>query len=75
LREYYNNLKWDIFSFIGQSLGGCMAILYAGVFPEKVVKLVNVDIVRVSTTRAETMNLRLRKTVAFEIRKCNHARP
>jgi hypothetical protein len=52
-----------------------MAILYAGVFPEKVVKLVNVDIVRVSTTRAETMNLRLRKTVAFEIRKCNHARP
>jgi pimeloyl-ACP methyl ester carboxylesterase len=56
-------LKWDTFSFIGHSLGGCMAMLYAGVFPEKVVKLVNVDIVRVTTTRAETMNLRLRKTV------------
>jgi len=56
-------LKWEKFSFIGHSLGGCMAMLYAGVFPEKVVKLVNVDIVRVTTTRAETMNLRLRKTV------------
>ncbi|KZR99235.1 Serine hydrolase, partial [Daphnia magna] len=40
-----------------------IAMLYAGVFPEKVDKLVNIDIVRVTTTRAETMHLRLRKTV------------
>lgn len=56
-------LKWEKFSFIGHSLGGCIAMLYAGVFPEKVDKLVNIDIVRVTTTRAETMHLRLRKTV------------
>lgn len=55
--------KWDKFSFIGHSLGGCMSMLYAGIFPEKVEKLVNIDIVRVTTTRAETMDLRLRKTI------------
>ena len=55
--------KWEKFSFIGHSLGGCMAMLYAGIFPEKVEKLVNIDIVRVTTTRAETMDLRLRKTI------------
>jgi hypothetical protein len=57
-------LKWDTFSFIGHSLRGCMAMLNAGVFPEKVVKLVNVaNCESYNYTRAGTMNLRLRITV------------
>lgn len=58
-----HHFKWTKFSFIGHSLGGCIGMLYAGIFPEKVEKLVNLDIVRVVTTRPETMNLRLKKTV------------
>ena len=57
------HFKWEKFSFIGHSLGGCMAILYAGIFPERVEKVVLLDIVRVETTRPESMHIRLRKTV------------
>lgn len=37
--------------------------MYAGIYPEKVVKLVNIDIVRVTATIPETMDIRLRKTI------------
>ena len=55
------HFKWEKFSFIGHSLGRCMAILYAGIFPERVEKVVLLDIVRVETTRPESMHIRLRK--------------
>lgn len=38
-------------------------MMYAGIYPEKVVKLVNIDIVRVTATIPETMDIRLRKTI------------
>lgn len=36
---------------------------YAGTFPEKVIKLICLDVVRVIPTKAETLHLRLRKAV------------
>lgn len=55
--------KWQKFSILSHSVGGAMAMLYAGIFPEKVDKLVNMDLVRVLTTRPETMDVKFRKTV------------
>lgn len=51
------------FSFLTHSLGGATASLYAGVFPERVDKLVLLDIVRATPTRPDTVDVRLRKTV------------
>lgn len=56
-------LKWEKFSFLCHSLGATMAIMYAGIFPEKVEKLIMLDIVRVMPTKPETVNVRFRKTV------------
>jgi hypothetical protein len=38
-----------------------MAMMYAGVFPDKVDKLVCLDVVRVIPTKTETIHLRLQK--------------
>lgn len=38
-------------------------MMYAGIFPEKVDKLISLDIVRVETTRPGTIDVRFRKTV------------
>lgn len=38
-------------------------MMYAGIFPERVDKLISLDIVRVETTRPETVDVRFRKTV------------
>lgn len=57
------HFKWTKFSLIGHSLGGAMAMLYAGTFPEKVDKLICIDVVRVIPTKTETLHLRLRKAV------------
>lgn len=56
-------LKWNQFSFIGHSMGAAMAMLYAGVFPEKVDTLVCLDLARAEATRPNTVGYRLRKTV------------
>ena len=55
--------SWTKFSIMGHSLGGAMAVLYAGVFPERVDKLVLLDIVRAETTKPEYMHIRFRKVV------------
>lgn len=57
------HLKWDKFSILAHSLGGAFALLYAGIFPEKVEKLVCLDIFALTPTIPETMAYRLRKTV------------
>lgn len=57
------HFKWEKFSIIGHSLGGAMGMLFAGTFPEKVDKLVCLDVVRVIPTKTETIDLRLRKAV------------
>ena len=44
-----------------------MSILYAGIFPEKVDKMVCLDIVRPTPTIPETVGYRLRKTVSLTI--------
>lgn len=56
-------LKWEKFSFLTHSLGSTMAMMYAGIFPEKVEKFVLIDIVRVMPTVPETIDIRFRKTV------------
>lgn len=55
--------KWQKFSFLCHSLGCAMAMLYAGIFPEHVAKLVNIDLLRVITTRSESVDYKFRKTV------------
>lgn len=61
-------LEWNKFSFLGHSLGGCMAITYAGIFPEKVDKIVSIDAIRPPITYPETIGQRLRKTVNVLLR-------
>lgn len=56
-------LKWQKFSIIGHSMGGVCAMLYAGIFPERLEKVVMLDIARVQITLSETVDARLRKTV------------
>ena len=54
---------WTKFSFLVHSLGGATAMLYAGVFPEKVEKVICLDIIRATPTIPSTVDVRLRKTV------------
>jgi len=63
IQRLAKHLNWETFSIIGHSLGGGLALLFAQIFPEKVEKLVLLDIVRVETTRPETIGIRLRKSV------------
>ena len=63
IERFSRYFKWEKFSFLCHSLGATMSMLYAGIFPEKVDKLISLDIVRVETTRPETVDLRFRKTV------------
>jgi len=62
IQRLVQQLNWETFYMIGHSLGGGLALLYAEIFPEKVEKLVLLDIVRVEITRPETIGLRLRKS-------------
>lgn len=55
--------NWSKFSIIGHSMGTAMSMLYAGVFPEKIDKLVCLDLARAEVTRPKTVAYRLRKTV------------
>ena len=60
---------WEKFSLLGHSLGGSMAVLYAEIFPEKVEKLILLDIVRVQTTIPDTMGIRLRKSTDVNVKQ------
>lgn len=57
------HLGWTKFSFLAHSLGGATASLYAGVYPEKVDKVVLLDIIRATPTKTEMVDVRFRKTV------------
>ena len=63
IERFASFFKWKKFSFLCHSLGATMSMMYAGVYPEKVDKLISIDIVRVETTRPETIDVRFRKTV------------
>lgn len=63
IERFASYLKWTKFSFLCHSLGATMSMIYASVFPEKVDKLISIDIVRLETTRPETIDVRFRKTV------------
>lgn len=63
IQRLARHFKWDKFSFIGHSLGGAMGMLYAGTFPERVEKLVCLDVIRSIPTLTETLDRRLRKAV------------
>lgn len=68
IERFAKQLKWEKFSLIGHSLGGAMAMLYAGTFPEKVDKLVCLDVVRSIPTITEKIHLRMRKAVGKLLR-------
>lgn len=68
IERFAKQLKWERFSFIGHSLGGAMATLYAGTFPEKVDKLVCLDVIRSIPTITEKIHVRLRKAVGKLLR-------
>ena len=55
--------KWEKFSWLGHSLGATFAMFYSGLYPERVEKLINLDIVRLNVTLPETVDIRLRKTI------------
>jgi len=57
-------LGWEKFSLIGHSLGGCVAMLYSGIFCDRVEKLIMLDILRATPTITQTVDIRLRKTVS-----------
>ena len=63
IERFARRFKWEKFSLLSHSVGAAMAMLYAGLFPEKVDKLVNIDLVRVLVTRTETIDVKFRKTV------------
>lgn len=48
-------LKWEQFSIIGHSLGGTVALMYASVFPDKVLNVVLLDIWKPSSLPAENL--------------------
>lgn len=58
-----HHFKWDKFYLFGHSLGACFTMFYAGLYPDRVLKLINLDIVRMNVTIPETIDVRLRKTV------------
>lgn len=62
IQRLIKQLNWERFYLIGHSLGGGLALLYAEIFPEKVEKLVLLDILRIETTRPATIGIRLRKS-------------
>lgn len=39
-------LKWNTFSFLGHSMGGTIALMYASIYPEEVKNIVLLDIVK-----------------------------
>lgn len=45
---------WKEVSLLGHSMGGAAAMMYAGAFPEKVIKVIMVDIVKPVATPAES---------------------
>lgn len=57
------HFKWNKFSLMGHSVGGVLAMLYSGIFPEKVEKLVTLDVVRGIPTIPEKVDRRLRNIV------------
>ncbi|EFX76294.1 hypothetical protein DAPPUDRAFT_306263 [Daphnia pulex] len=63
IERFAKYFKWEKFSFICHSLGATMSMMYAGIYPDKVDKLIQLDIVRVETTKPESIDYRLRKTV------------
>lgn len=40
-----DQLKWDRFTIIGHSMGGCVGYMYSGLFPKRVLCLITLDIV------------------------------
>lgn len=54
--------QWETFSLLGHSMGGAFGMMYAGLFPERVDKIVMLDIARVNATMPDMVDRRLRKT-------------
>nr|XP_037276470.1 serine hydrolase-like protein [Rhipicephalus microplus] len=45
VRRVVDHLKWDRFCIVGHSMGGSTAIMFAGLFPDRVLSLITLDVV------------------------------
>lgn len=45
VRRVVDHLNWDRFTLMGHSMGGTVALLFAGLFPDRVLSLVLLDVV------------------------------
>lgn len=55
LRRIVKHFNWDNISLIGHSLGGCLAFLYAAVYPNEVKRYVSFDISSPLVRRTDKM--------------------
>lgn len=63
IERFRRKLGWTKFIIMGHSMGATFGMMYAGIFPENVSKIITLDIARVNVTVPEIVNQRLRKTV------------
>ncbi|KAL1420768.1 hypothetical protein MTO96_023809 [Rhipicephalus appendiculatus] len=45
VRRAVDHLQWDRFCLVGHSMGGTAALMFAGLFPDRVLSLVTLDVV------------------------------
>lgn len=45
VRRAVDYLRWDKFCIVGHSMGGTVALMFAGLFPDRVVSLVTLDVI------------------------------
>lgn len=55
IKRVVNYLKWDTFSFLGHSMGGTLALMYAGVYPEAVKNIILLDIIKPASRSPERL--------------------
>ncbi|CAG2108133.1 unnamed protein product [Medioppia subpectinata] len=55
IKRIVNHLNWSSFSILGHSMGAMLAILYSSIYPQSVVKVISIDIVKPFTFSRDQM--------------------
>ena len=69
IHELIEANNWQDIILIGHSLGGILATIYAGVFPERVAKVVSIDACGPLTMEADTSASQVRESVLSRLPK------